>query len=261
MAKPRRKETLPAVLEQDPNAIAHSFHASAAELQKKYDELRAEKPGPIKAAMALELGQDAKRYLEEVDASEVNIQRRRLWESHRSWNKVYKVARSPGELSLKYSLDVRAEWEIERRRLRDEEQRKRELQANLDAAQQRAAEVEHLRAIGKEDEACAKEAAPIVPITVSVDPDLGKPAGEIMVEVWQPKRDENGNFVFRLEVDDDEMAYRRWITENVAMWHLMDYEYGKTKRMLTDNRGMVQPPGLEIEHNFEPRTRREDDDF
>jgi hypothetical protein len=254
MARPRRNENLPTISEQDPNAIAQSFHPNVSDLTEKYDQLRSENTGPIKAAMALEFSLDAKRYLELVDASELRIQAKRLWDSHRTWNKVLKVARAPGEVLLKYCVDIRSEWEIIRRANIEKERQRREQEANLFATMQREAEVAHLRGIGRDQEAEAKAAAPITAVTVNVDPDLGKPAGEIMVEVWQPKRDENGDFVF-----EDEAAYRRWVTENVAMWHLMSHEYGKVKKLLSDNRGMLQPPGLVVEHKFEPRTRREPD--
>jgi hypothetical protein len=259
MPKPRRNENLPATSEQDPNAIAQSFHPDAGDLKEKYDQLRAETMGPIKAAMALEFSIDAKRYLELVDASELRIQAKRLWDSHRTWNKVYKVARAPGELLLKYCVESRSEWEGIRQAHREKVRQEKEQQAKLFATKQREAEVAHLHEIGRDEEANLRATAPITVPTVSVDPNLGKPAGEIIVEVWRPKRDENGDFVFRQGADDDEAAFRRWITENVAMWHLQSYEYGKTKTLLTDNRGMLQPPGLEIEHIFEPRTRRSDE--
>lgn len=252
MARPKRRETLPAVAEKDPNALASTFAPDATDLKEKYDQLRAEPMGPMKAAMALEFAQDAKRYLEKVDASEINIQRKNLWDSHRVWNKVYKVARAPGELLLKYSLDERAGWEVIRRANIEKERQKREQQANLFATEQREAEVAHLREIGRDDEADIKAAAPIVAPPVSVDPDMGKPAGEIMVEVWQPELDESGEIVF-----DDICSYLAWIAGNPPMYHLIKHEYGKLKKLLTDNRGMLQPPGLKIVHKFEPRTRME----
>jgi hypothetical protein len=40
----------------------------------------------------------------------------------------------------------------------------------------------------------------------------------------------------------------------------MEHKYGKLKKLLTDNRGLMQPPGLLIEHKFEPRTRSANDE-
>jgi hypothetical protein len=44
------------------------------------------------------------------------------------------------------------------------------------------------------------------------------------------------------------------------MHHLVKPQYAKLKKLLTDNRGLLQPPGLVIEHKFELRTRMESDD-
>jgi hypothetical protein len=245
----------------DPQAIANTFAAARGDMISKYEALRDMESSPIKEAMAREFLKDAKRYQAAIDGSELKTQNTKLREVSQYWSKILKHARAPGELLETLCKSEISNAEGNRRRMIAAEQQRREQEANLYAAQQRKAELEHLRKIGKTAEAEARAAAPIVPVTVQIDPNFGKPANadEIMVEVWVPKRDEQGDFVFRQGANDDEAAYRTWITNNAAMWHLQSFEYGKTKRLLTDHRGMLQPPGLVIERKFEPRIRKGDD--
>ena len=245
--------TVPALPEEQ--EFTKGFADVAATLDGYVKELRGMEDGPLKASIALQYSHEAKRYLDAVDNSELKIHVGRLFQEHRRASGWLKRLRAPGELSKKYFDDIRSDWESKRRRLIEEERRKKEEQANLFAAKQRKAEITHLRSIGKETEAAARAAAPIVPVTVNVDPDMGKPEGEVMVEVWQPKKDESGNIVF-----SDLTAYLSWIAANPAMQYLVDHKYGKLQKLLTDNRGLIQPPGMEIEHKFEPRTRRESDE-
>lgn len=245
--------TVPALPEEQ--ELTKGFADVAAVLDDHVKTLRLMEDGPLKASLALEYSHEAKRYLDAVDNSELKIHVGRLYEAHRRASGWLKRLRAPGELSKKFFDDVRSNWEVKRHRLIEEERRRKEQEANLLAAQQRKAEIIHLRRIGKETEAAARAAAPIVPVTVNVDPDMGKPEGEVMVEVWQPKRDESDNIVF-----SDLTAYLTWIAANPAMQYLVDHKYGKLKKLLTDNRGLIQPPGMEIEHKWEPRTRRERDD-
>lgn len=245
--------TVPALPEEQ--ELTKGFADVAGILDDHVKTLRGMEDGPLKASLALEYSHEAKRYLDAVDNSELKIHVGRLHEAHRRASGWLKRLRAPGELSKKFFDDVRSNWEVKRHRLIEEERRKKEDEANLLAAQQRKAEVVHLRRIGKEAEAAARASAPIVPITVNVDPDMGKPQGEVMLEVWVPKRDENGKFVF-----SDRKAYRIWIAEHPEFDYLVEDQYGKMKQLLTANHGIVQPPGLEIERKFEPRTRRESDE-
>jgi predicted DNA-binding WGR domain protein len=245
--------TVPAL--PDESEFTKGFADVAATLDSYVKTLRGMEDGPLKASIALQYAKEAQRYLDAVDNSELKAHVSRLYQEHRRASGWLKRVRAPGEVSKKYFDDTRSNWESKRHRLIEEERRKKEQEANLFAAQQRKAEIVHLRKIGKTAEAEARAAAPIVPITVNVDPDMGKPEGEVMVEVWQPQRDESGNIVF-----SDLTAYLTWIAANPAMQYLIDHKYGKLKKLLTDNRGLIQPPGMEIEHKFEPRTRRESDE-
>jgi hypothetical protein len=224
-------------------------------LDRRYMALRAMEMGPLKAAIALEYSRDLKAYLDSVDASPLAEQKRRLHEAHKYASGVFNRARKRAEIFLKYCYDVRSDYEIGRRRAVEEERRKKEQQANLFAAQQREAELEHLRKIGKTAEAEAQAVMPLPPVTIVVDADAGKPEGESLVEVWTPQRDEQGEIVF-----SDLTAYLTWVTSKPEMHYLVKHQYSKLKKLLTDNRGMIQPPGLVIEHKFEPRTLREADD-
>lgn len=239
---------------------------TAQEIYKRFEEvllqlteygttLRAMKPGLFKASVAVEYKREAKRYLDMVESSELRTQTQRLYEAHKYWSRILTRTKKPAEILSKYCDDIISDWETVRRRQRDEDQRKKEQQANLFEQKKREAEIEHLKQIGKQQEADAVAAAPIVPVTVNVDPDMGKPAGVSMVEVWQPKRDENGEIVF-----SDICSYLAWIAGNPPFYHFIKHEYGKIKRWLTDNRGTLQPPGLEVEHKFEPRTRRDENE-
>jgi len=234
---------------------AQRFVQQFEELWRGYDEkyamLRNMRNGPARAALALEMSQELKEYMEAVDASPMEAQKRRLYDAHRYASDVVKRVRKRAEILFKFCTDIRSQCELERQRAIEDERRQREAQANLFAAQQRQAEIEHLKQIGKEHEAEVRAAAPVIPVTVNIDSDAGKPAGEITVEVWVPKVDENKQFVF-----SDRAAYRRWIAEHPEFDYLIEDKFGKVKQLLTANRGMLQPPGLIIEQKFEPRTRK-----
>ena len=218
-------------------------------------ELREMKLGPLKARLAEEYAREAKRYLEAVEKSELRDHARDLHKAHSFATKILNRLEDPAKSLARYAAGCISDWEIERRRRIEAERRAKEEEANRLAAEQRKAEVAHLKAIGRTDEAEAKALAPVIPISVSVDPDAGKLEGTSMVEVWVPKRDENGKFVF-----SDRKTYRHWIADHPEFDYLVEDQYGKMKQLLTANRGLVQPPGLEIERKFEPRTRMEADE-
>jgi hypothetical protein len=236
----------------DAQRLAKGFEPTLKEITDWGVELRAMQPGPLRYNLALERARDIKRYLDMVEASEFREQAKRLYDAHRTWLALLKRIRLPAEINLKLCTDIRAEEEVSRRRRIEADRRKREEEANRLASEQRTAEIDHLREIGKTGEAEAKAAAPIVPITVSVDSNAGKPEGEVIVEVWVPRVDERGDIVF-----SDQTAYLKWVAEQPAMHYLVKHNFGKLKTLLTNNRGMMQPPGLEIDHKFEPRTLKE----
>jgi hypothetical protein len=245
-------ETLPlANPADDAQRFVQQFDQLWQDFDERYNMLRAMRNGPVKASLALETSQDLKSYLEAVDASPMEAQKRRLFEAHRYASDVVKRVRKRAEMFLKFCSDIRSQCELERQRAVEDERRKRESQANLFAQQQREAEVKHLEEIGKPEEAKVRAAAPVIPITVNVDSNAGKPEGETLVEVWVPKRDEAGEIMFT-----DQTAALTWLTANPAFHHLVQWQFGKLKKILTENRGMLQVPGMIIERKFEARTRR-----
>jgi hypothetical protein len=239
----------------DIKSAAQQFEEIWLTLDARYTRLRAMVMGPLKAAIALEYAKELKGYLDALANSPLAEQKRRLYEAHKYASGVYNRASKRAEIFLKYCNDTRSDWEIVRRREVDELRRKKEQEEQASLFAQREAELEHLRKIGKVAEAEVKEAAPLPPVTVVVDADAGKPEGESLVEVWVPKRDEQGEIVF-----SDLTAYLVWVTSKPEMHYLVKHQFAKLKKLLTDNRGMIQPPGLVIEHKFEPRTLRESSD-
>jgi hypothetical protein len=239
---------------EDAKRLAKNYEQEQRALAECIEELRELKPSARKAQKAFEYSQQARRYLDAVEHSELREHTRRLHQAHRYMSSLLNQLRKFGEEKLEYCQQVRVEWEIERRRQLEDERRKREAEANRLAEEQRQAEIEHLRDIGRDAQAEALETAPVVPISVSVDANAGRPDGEIMIEVWTPKVDDNDEIVF-----SDRKAYLLWIAERPEFHYLIEHKYGKLKKLLTDNRGMVQPPGLEIEHKFEARTRQAND--
>lgn len=235
--------------------FGQSFEVAADELDELYQMMRAMPISRAKAELALEVAQKCKRYIEQIDTSEPREIATNLDKAHKIFVRAITRWRKRGEIPLKYCNDTRSEWERERLRINEETRRKKEEQQNLFAAQSRERELEHLRKIGKAAEAEALAAVPFRPVTVPVDPDAGKVEGEVMVDTWTAKRDESGEIVY-----NDLTAFLKWIVENPSMHHLVKVQYGKLKKLLTDNRGMLQPPGIVIEHKFEPRTRMESDD-
>jgi hypothetical protein len=235
--------------------FGQSFAVAADELEELYQLLRAMPLSRAKAELAIEIAQKCKRYIESIDTSEPREIATNLDKAHKIFVRAITRWRKRGEIPLKYCNDTRSEWEVARQRAVEEERRKKEQQANLFAAQQREAELKHLREIGKTEEAEGLAQSPIRPVTVAVDPNAGKPAGEVMVEVWTAKKNEFDEVVFT-----DLSAFLKWVADNPPMHHLVKPQYAKLKKLLTDNRGLLQPPGLVVEHKFEPRTRMESDD-
>ena len=213
-------------------------------------ELRTMKPGLLRTNMALEYAQEARRFLDAVENSELREQARRLHEAHRYTTGVLTRVKSPFQDFIKLCSEIRSAYEVDRLRRLEADRRQREEEAKQLALEQRAAEIEHLQEIGHPEQAATIAAQPMPAVTVSVDPNLGKVEGEVLVEVWVPKRDVNEEIVF-----SDRTAYLRWVAEHPEFHYLVEHRYGKLKALLTANRGLVQPPGLEIEHKFEPRTR------
>lgn len=236
----------------DTQSIVRTFDDALREMAKMTAELKAMQPSPTKARLALEYAQYAKRYMEEVDVSPLTAHKQRLHEAHRFISGAINRIRKPAEVFFKFCNDTRSECEVVRRLKIETERQKREAEANRLAQEARQAEVAHLREIGKLQEAEARAEAPLTAVTVSVNEDAGKPTGEMFVEVWVPRRDDSGEVCF-----SDRTAYLKWIAERPEMHHLIDHNYGRIKKLLTDNRGLVQPPGLIVEHKFEPRTRKE----
>jgi hypothetical protein len=236
-------------------AFGKSIEVAADELDEFYQMLRAMPLSQAKAELAIEIAQKCKRYIEQIDNSEPREIATNLDKAHKIFVKAINRWRKRGEIPLKLCNDTRSEWEVERQRRNEATRRQKEEQQNLFAAEQRKAELEHLRKIGKAQEAQVLATTPIRPVTVPFDPDAGKPLGEVMVEVWVAKKDEFDEIVFT-----DLTAFLKWVAENPPMHHLVKPQYAKLKKLLTDNRGLLQPPGLVIEHKFEPRTRMEADD-
>jgi hypothetical protein len=237
---------------EDAGRLAKIFENAVRELTEAVVELRTMKPSAMRASLAKEKYDEGKRLLEQIEASDLRELGRRIHEAHKYVTSQINRVRKPVELACRYFLDIRSDWEVERRRKVEEDRRQREAEANRLAAEQRAAEVAHLEQIGRKEQAEALAAAPVVPRSVSANDNLGKPEGEIMIEVWVPRLDDRGDIVF-----SDFGAFLHWVSDRPEFHYLVSAEYGKLKKLLTDNRGMLQPPGLEIDRKFEARSRRE----
>lgn len=235
--------------------LASTFDDERRQLAEWEAELREMKMGTLKAHLILERKRDVKAIRAMVENSEFHERKRNAYDLHRYLSRIENQVLKPCDLLDRYMDGELSDWEIERRRRVELERRKLQEEVDRQALEQRQAEIEHLQENGRADEAAAKAAAPIIPISVSVDSDAGKPDGVSMIEVWVPKRDEHGRFVF-----SDRKAYRQFIADHPEFDYLVEDQYGKVKQLLTANRGMIQLPGLEIERKFEPRTRMEADE-
>jgi hypothetical protein len=237
---------------EDIKSVAHEIDQAWQAMDQRYNRLRAMEEGPLKAAIALKYSRELKDYLDIIDVSPLAAQKKRTYEVYKYALDVYNRATKRADIFLQYCKEVRSNWESERLRLIEKERREKESQANLFAAQQRQAEVDHLKKIGKAAEAEVIAAAPITPVTIRVDQDAGKPEGESLVPVWVPKCDDRGEIEFT-----DLTAFLVWVASTPAHHHLVKPQYGPLKKLLTANRGIVQPPGLVVEKKYEPRTLRE----
>src|SRR6266851_1133241 len=245
--------TATALTETDARQMVAPFQANLVALAADLDELKSIDPSPLKASMALELARKVKQAQTAFQQSE---ERQRVYELGKTfrWLSSIMTARviNPLEDALKTCSKIRSDWEIQRRRLVAETIRQRESQQSLELKAERVAQVQHLQEIGKPEQAEVLQAAPLPVVAVNVDEDLGRPTDESLVEVWAPELDTDGEVVF-----SDRKAFYTWVAENESMHHLVGVKLGKLKKLLTDNRGVVQPPGLKIAHRFEPRTRQE----
>lgn len=244
----------PLIPQEDAQKLAKPFEDIVKDLVEHSIELRSMKPGALRTNMALEYAREAKAYLDMVDSSPLREHTRRAYDVHRFLSRLVQRLKKPAEILKKQCDDIRVDWEHRRIAANEEDRRVREEEGNRQLLEQRTAEILHLRRLGKDQDAVALAAKPITPISVAVDKDAGKPEGEVMVEVWVPKRD-GDRIVF-----SDRSRYLHWIADHPEFDFLLEDRYGKLKSLLTANRGMLVPPGLEIEHTFEPRTRKADDE-
>jgi hypothetical protein len=240
----------PLATQEDANRLAKGFEQRLLEITEWGVELRTMKPTLMRANLALERSKEIRKYLEDVEASDLREFARRMYELHKFLTALLKRIKNPAEVVGKFCADIRADYEADRRRKIEAERRTREEQANALVQAQRAAEVNHLNEIGRPTEAANLAAAPIPPVSVNVDQDAGKVEGEIMVEVWVPKLDDNEEFIFT-----DLTGFLHWIADKPEFHYTLSHKFGKWKKLLTDNRGLLQPPGMVIEHKFEARTR------
>jgi hypothetical protein len=232
--------------------LVQPFQTEVQGFSTRKAELEALAPGPLKANLALEYARDVKALLAAFEKSEARKQLLALYHAHRYFSGVARqLVIDPADDLLKLCNRIRSEWEIQRRQRIAEDRRQRESQLQLDMQIEREQEAQHLRELGRVDEAEALTAEPLPAVTLNVDEDAGKPQDESMVEVWAPARDEQDEIVFT-----DRQAFLTWIAATPPMQHLVSPEFGKLKKLLTDNRGLLQPPGLKVEHRFEPRTRQ-----
>jgi hypothetical protein len=241
--------------QEDAQQLARPYEDTLKNLIEHSIELRGMKPGALRTNMAIEYAREARSYLETVEASALREQTRHAYDVHRFLSRLVQKLKKPAEILKKQCDDIRVDWEHSRRANIEEDRRRREEEANQQLLEQRRAEVAHLQELGKDQEAAELAGKALTPISVAVDGNAGKPEGEVMVEVWVPKRDETERIVF-----SDRSKYLHWIADHPEFDFLLEDRYGKLKALLTANRGMLVPPGLEIEHTFEPRTRREADD-
>ena len=249
--KTRAAATLPS--ETEARRMIAPFLGDLGTVEAKKAELLAMEPGPLRANLALEYARDVKRVKDAYDKSELREHILSLHRTHRFFSGiVQKRLVDPVDDLLKLCNRIRADWEVQRRRQIEETRRQKEAQLKLAIELEREAEVQHLHEVGRHEEAEVRAEAPLEVPAVNIDEDAGKPAAESMVEVWRPQRDADENIIF-----SDLAAYLRWVADNPAMHHLIAHQFGKLKKLLTDNRGLLQPPGLAVEHSFEPRTRPE----
>lgn len=247
----RTSTALVATSDAQAERMVEPYSTAVSALAAGKAELASMRPSAIKAALALDYSRQVKAVLARYDKSELRQQILSLHRAHRFFTSmVHARLLDPADDFLAYCSGVRADWEIERRRRIEEGRRQRENQLKLDMEVERQGQVDHLKTLGRTDEAEALAAEPLQPVSVSVDTEAGKPTDEMMVEFWRPQTDAHGDVQF-----SDLGAYLRWIAENPAFYYLVDHKFGELKKLLTENRGLLQPPGLLVEHRFEPRTR------
>jgi hypothetical protein len=238
-----------AVNETRINEVAVSFEGEMQTIRNYLSELRSLPVGLTKARVAKEYDAYAKQVLASIDRSEGSTITRFLFNLHKKAVLTMKsLSAGPEELRRECGRAL-VQWENERRRQADEERRKREREAAEQQAKARAEEVEHLKTLGKVEEAQVVEQRPAPPISLpdAKDP-VGKVEGFALIDVWVLD-DENPV--------SDFSATLKFLSENPAFHHLVKLQPGEVKKTATQNRGALAIPGLNIVKKQESRTRGE----
>lgn len=160
---------------------------------------------------------------------------------------------APETLRIECANLLRGYYQSQRERA-EAEARAQELAAKEAAERQRQAELAHMAAVGRSSqEVQAVRDRPLPPIAVMPDPDAGKIVDISMIDVWLPESDDKREVVFRSPQHFAD--FLTWVRDNPAFHHLISVNYGPLKKLLSDNRGLLQPPGLTVLKSTEVRNR------
>lgn len=252
---------------------ARELERSAGAFSQRIAALKQMPLGLLKAAEAKDLIDVAKRYLSEVHSVfDAVVQETNA--AHKRAVALRAKFLNPGvqaDLAARLAL---SDWERERQRRLDEERRKVEAQQRAEQEAARQAEVDHLKAIGAEEEAKQVAAEPLAPPVVHIDEDKGKVDGVVTVRKFRGEVNhdiitdfEKAKVLERLRRFTDWLAaaenqaicncdvFLLHIVMNPALQHLIEVKEGALDRWLTQNGGQALP-GVKVSEDIEVRSRK-----
>lgn len=246
MSEPVTTVILPSEANLKPLATAHEPISN--QLRARISELHAMPLSLQTAKIAQEFDSDAKKYLDNLDKSELAARIGDAFRLHRSLTAWMNTLREPAKLLRSACSSVFTNWD---RKLKDdaaEERRKREAAAREEQDRQRIEQAAHLEELGHKDaaEALLNEEPPPISLPEEKMPE-GKVQGVSTIQVWV--LDEQKPLL-------DGKAFFAWLADNPAFHGFMDFRYGNFKTALTANEGNLKIPGLNIISKTETRNRR-----
>jgi len=196
---------------------------------------------PLTGNYVAEVDAKAKAFLAAYAQSKEHRAVEKSWEVHKFLKAMENKVTEYPLLIRKACSDWLSQREILRRRKIEAERREREAVAQKQQQEEREREIEHLKTLGKEEEAEQRAADPLPPVSMPESKDERKVEQVSMVEK-------------RIGKVTDKAAFVMWVATNPSWLHLVDPAESELKRALTAN-PHLQIPGVAVEVVYEKRNR------
>jgi hypothetical protein len=229
------------------------FDNPLAVLTSAFAELQQRKPdaeGNI-TRMTVEMFQswdtDAKKYLEDAEASPQNQTVKKAWAVARDLSAWFKKATEPVSSGREWaSRHIFGPYDVQVKARAAKEQREREAAAKAQQEAERAAEVANLKALGHTAEAKELKATPLPPVSLPPAKAETKIAGRSTKTVW---------IISETDPVSDWKAFYHHVAEHPELWACQTLIASKWKTLLTNAKGQLIVPGLRVTPKQESANR------